>query len=82
MLVRMEKMPSTEVLLAIPGITSVAIVENNLVRIHFNGPATLTQTIVTLSVTNGWLLSEIQLERSSLEEIFAQLSNNPKLKTA
>lgn len=82
MLVRMENMPPVEVLRAIPEVTTVAVVENNLVRIHFDGPASITQHIVSLSVANNWKLSEIQLERSSLEEIFAQLSHHPKLKTA
>lgn len=82
LIVRMEKLPSNEVLLAIPQVTSVSTVEKNVVRLHFNGSAAITQTIVGLSVANDWRLSEIQLERSSLEEIFAQLSNSSKLKTA
>lgn len=82
LIVRMEKLPANEVLLAIPQVTSVSMVEKNVVRLHFNGPATITRSIVALSVANDWMLSEIQLERSSLEEIFAQLSNSSKLKTA
>jgi ABC-2 type transport system ATP-binding protein len=35
----------------------------------------ISEFIIKASVDNGWRLQEITLEKSSLDEIFAQLSN-------
>jgi ABC-2 type transport system ATP-binding protein len=77
MLVAMNNPPDEQVLMAIPGITKVDML-NGHVRLQFDSNAGISQRIVEMSVIKGWELSEITLERSSLDTIFAQLSNKNK----
>jgi ABC-2 type transport system ATP-binding protein len=69
-----ENPPIAEELEDIAGVTHVAFIHPKLVRIKFNAPRTITEHIVEMSVSKGWALREINLERSSLDEVFAQLS--------
>lgn len=75
LLASFEKAPETLLLQAIPGITQVQALDKKRVRMHFDTSPVITETIIRLSVEKGWPLREISLERSSLDEIFAQLSN-------
>ncbi len=73
-LMLMENPPSREALLAIPGATSVDFLTQRQVRLWFNGDAAITETLITTSVREDWRLREIGLDKSSIDEIFAQLS--------
>jgi ABC-2 type transport system ATP-binding protein len=72
---RMENPPETAVLRALPGIANVEFLTPKTARIHFDTMPYISEFIVKASVDNGWRLQEITLEKSSLDEIFAQLSN-------
>jgi ABC-2 type transport system ATP-binding protein len=74
-LLSMENPPLAEELTAIPGITSVLFLTPRQVRLQFNGVTDITETIIRISQAKGWRLTEISLERSSLDAVFAQLSN-------
>lgn len=78
MLLHLEKPPATEVMQAIPGITAVEYVSENSIRLRFKPGQPISEQIIALSVNGGWGLKEIMLEKSSLDEIFAQLSNPVK----
>ncbi|WP_461791646.1 ABC transporter ATP-binding protein [Pedobacter sp.] len=71
----MDNPPSMEELNAIPGITSVDVLNNGRMRFRFNASTDISKKIVEMSVKQGWELKEIMLEKSSLDEVFAQLSN-------
>jgi ABC-2 type transport system ATP-binding protein len=71
----LEEPPSEETLLKIQGIVKVDFLTERQVRLFFNGDRGITERIVTASVQGGWRLQEINLEKSSLDEIFAELSN-------
>lgn len=73
-LVSMEMPPDTETFLKIEGITNVDFITKNNIRLTFSVGPEITKTIIQSSIDNGWGLSEIQLEKSSLDAIFAQLS--------
>jgi ABC-2 type transport system ATP-binding protein len=75
MLVFMDNPPSTEELSAIPGITGVEQLNDRSIRLRFKASADISKKIITMSVQQGWELKEIMLEKSSLDEVFAQLSN-------
>ncbi|MDB5158060.1 MAG: ATP-binding cassette protein [Mucilaginibacter sp.] len=75
MLVFMDNPPSTEELSAIPGITGVEPLNDRSIRLRFKASADISKKIITMSVQQGWELKEIMLEKSSLDEVFAQLSN-------
>lgn len=74
LIVTFENPPALADLQAIEGITKAALQYGNTFRLHFSGVKHITEKIVETSVANGWRLTEINLERSSLDEVFAQLS--------
>ncbi|MDB5025265.1 MAG: transporter related [Mucilaginibacter sp.] len=75
LVVCMENPPEAAVLRALPGIANVEFLTSKTARIHFDTMPHISEFIVKASVDNGWRLQEITLEKSSLDEIFAQLSN-------
>ncbi|CAM3795449.1 ABC transporter ATP-binding protein [Mucilaginibacter galii] len=75
MLVFMDNPPPTEELAAIPGITGVDPLNDRSIRLRFNTSPDISKLIITMSVQKGWELKEITLEKGSLDEVFAQLSN-------
>ena len=75
MLVSMDNPPSMEELGAVDGITGVDQLNDRRIRLRFNASPDITKKIITMSVQKGWELKEIMLEKGSLDEVFAQLSN-------
>jgi ABC-2 type transport system ATP-binding protein len=71
----MEEPPSEEVLRKVEGIVKVDFLTERQVRLFFNGDRGVTERIIAASMQGGWRLQEINLEKSSLDEIFAELSN-------
>jgi ABC-2 type transport system ATP-binding protein len=74
-LVHLENPPPASALLQIPGVTRVDFLTERQLRLYFSGDAEITERIVAASISQGWRLREINLEKSSIDEIFAQLSN-------
>ena len=70
----LDNAPSLATLEAISGITKVVALPENQYRLYFEGSPKITTKIVELSVAGGWQLNSINLEKSSLDEVFAQLS--------
>jgi len=75
MLINLENMPAAEELLKIDGVGKVDILTGRQVRVYFNGDHNVTEKVVAASVQHGWRLREISLDKTALDEIFAQLSN-------
>lgn len=75
MLVFMDNPPTNEELMTIPGITGVEVLNDRSIRLRFNASSSLSKELIKMSVHRGWELNEIMLEKSSLDEVFAQLSN-------
>lgn len=73
-LLQMENPPSSAELLKIPGITKAEFLTERQVRLFFTGESVIVETIIEVSLRDGWHLREIVLEKSSVDEIFAQLS--------
>ncbi len=78
MLTSFENPPPASVLLEIPGITGAEFITVRQARIYFDGDPEIAEKIIEKSVQYGWRLREINLEKSSLDEIFARLSNYSK----
>lgn len=74
LLLSMDNPPASEELSAIPGITHVERLSEGSIRLRFNGSADLSKTLIRMSLEQGWELREIATERSSLDQVFAQLS--------
>lgn len=77
LLMHLENPPSESELSQIPGVTKVDFLTERQVRIHFNGEREITERMVAASIQKGWRLQEINLDKSALDEIFKQLSNQP-----
>ena len=75
-LMSMDNPPVDTQLLQIPGATKVDFLTERQIRLYFNGDPSITEIIIETSVQKGWRLREINLDKSSLDEIFAQLSNH------
>lgn len=74
-LLNLENPPPSSELLQVPGVTKVDFLTERQLRVYFSGDAEITERIVAASISQGWRLREINLEKSSIDEIFAQLSN-------
>ncbi len=70
----MMNMPTEEDLMSIPGILRVDELGGPKYRLHFSDAHAAMEKVIETSVANGWRLNEITLEKSSLNEIFAELS--------
>lgn len=78
MLVAMENPPAMEELNAVEGITGIELLSDRRIRLRFTPDKGVPNRIITLSVQRGWQLTELVQERTSLDEVFAQLSNKTK----
>jgi ABC-2 type transport system ATP-binding protein len=76
-LVQLNNPPAAEELQRIAGVTSVEFLTERQVRIFFDRDQEIMERIVDTSVRKGWQLREISLDKSSIDEIFAQLSQKP-----
>lgn len=77
--VNMQNPPAVAEFLQIQGVSEVEALTDRQYRLFFNGDAEITEKIIETSIKNGWQLREISLDKSSVDEIFAQLSNKSKL---
>ena len=70
--------PPVGELAAIPGVSKVEELGGMNYRVHFTDVREATNRVVQASVARDWELTEIRLEKSSLDSIFAELSKNKK----
>lgn len=81
LMVTMRNPPADEQLLGLNGITKIEHLTDRQMRIFFSGDDNdVTENIIEASVRQRWQLKEINVDKSSIDEIFAQLSNNHKSK--
>ena len=74
LLLGLSKMPSTDELLKITGITEAEITDNNMMRVRFAENTTPHESIVAAAVKNDWGLYQIAPDQTSLEDVFVQLT--------
>ncbi|MGN6417985.1 MAG: ABC transporter ATP-binding protein [Pseudobacter sp.] len=75
MVLVMDNPPSDEQFLSMEGITRVEHLSDKKRRLFFSGSADITETVIGECVRNNWELQEIKLEKSLLDDVFKQLSN-------
>ncbi len=66
--------PAVEVLENIEGVTGVEELGGPNFRVHFADAQAVMNRLVEASAVNHWRMTEIRLEKSSLDTIFAELS--------
>lgn len=76
MIAMMENAPPSETLLAIEGIIRIEMLTEKQLRIYFNGDRNIAEAVVLESARKGWRLRELNMEKNSLDETFAQLSRS------
>jgi ABC-2 type transport system ATP-binding protein len=76
LLMYMENPPGKDELLKIPGVTRVDMLTGKQIRLFFSGDKSISEKVIEISVLKGWKLQEINRDKSSIDEIFAQLSQN------
>jgi ABC-2 type transport system ATP-binding protein len=82
-LVTLQAPPSLNVLQAFPGVIQAENLDETgqtghageTFRMKFSGSADIVQRVVEASVHHGWQLTEVRIEKSSMDEVFAKLSN-------
>ncbi|UPK67888.1 ABC transporter ATP-binding protein [Chitinophaga filiformis] len=74
-LMHMENPPAAAALLAIEGVTKADFLTERQVRVFFNGDQSISERLITASVQQGWRLREISIDKTALDEVFKQLSN-------
>lgn len=76
MLLEFENAPTTEMLGMIKGVNRVERLTPRSFRIFYDGSTTVSETIITDSVQKGWRLTQLAIEKNSIDEIFRQLTKN------
>ncbi|MFW0718631.1 ABC transporter ATP-binding protein [Pedobacter sp. N23S346] len=57
------------------GVKKVDLISPTKFRVHFAPGEEISERLIQISSAEGWRMREITLEKSSLDQIFAQLSN-------
>lgn len=70
--------PSVDVLKTVEGITKIEEFGGGRFRIHFSDAQEVMERLVEQSSANRWHMSEMRLEKSSLDSIFAELSKKAR----
>lgn len=66
--------PSLQRIASLEGVVKVEQLAPQRFRLLFNDPTRVMDAVVSQSNTQGWRLTELQMEKNSLENIFASLS--------
>ena len=74
MLVAFENPPPADVLTILKGINRVERLTSKSFRLFYDGSKSISEAIIMESVNRGWRLTELAVEKNSVDEIFKQLS--------
>lgn len=74
MLVAFENPPAAESLSRFPGVNRVERLTAKSFRIFYDGNKSVSESIITESVRSQWRLTELAIEKNSVDEIFKQLT--------
>lgn len=78
LIITLMGMPMLEELSRIPGVLDVEEIGGYNYRVKFNDYQEVTRQIVEKSVEKNWCLTEMALEKSSMNAVFAELSKRRK----
>ncbi|WP_292271410.1 ABC transporter ATP-binding protein [Butyricimonas sp.] len=70
--------PAVEVLQSVEGVTRVENLQNGKFRIHFSDAQEVMEQLVAQGAAEHWQISEMRMEKSSLDDIFAELSKKAR----
>lgn len=67
-----------EVIARVEGVTNVELLKDGAFRVRFSDQMEVMEAIAVLVVEKGWHLSEMRVEKSSMDTIFSELSKKHK----
>lgn len=67
--------PSLQLIEQLDGVKSVEVISDTKFRVRFSEGQDISERLILTGAEQGWRMREITLEKSSLDQIFAQLSN-------
>jgi len=76
MLLSFDNAPSPEKLGIIKGVSRVERLTPQSFRVFYDGNKAVGESIITTSVQQGWRMTELAIEKNSIDEIFRQLVKN------
>ena len=76
MLVEFENAPSADVLGAVKGVNRVEKLTPRSFRVFYDGSKMVSETIITESVRKEWRMTQLAIEKNSIDEIFKQLTGH------
>lgn len=74
LLLDVENDPGQEVLSRMEGVTRVERLKAGSYRLFYNGAKEVSERIISRSVSEGWRLTQLSIEKNSVDEIFRQLT--------
>ncbi len=78
LLITLMNAPSVDELVKLPGVVGIDELGNNRFRVKCTDPRDVVELVVRTSVERDWHLTEVGIERNSLDFIFAELSKKKK----
>ena len=79
LVITLDAAPDVNVLASLPSIKRVDKLTEKRYRLFFSDATDIADRVGCASVEGGWKLTEINLERGSLDEVFAQLSGKSRI---
>jgi ABC-2 type transport system ATP-binding protein len=73
MLLAFENPPALETLSMSRGVNRVERLTSHSFRVFYDGSKSVSEQLITTSVQQGWRLTELAIEKNSVDEIFKQL---------
>jgi len=73
MLLTFENPPTMETLGTTRGVNRVERLTSHSFRVFYDGSKAVSEGLITTSVQQGWRLTELAIEKNSIDEIFKQL---------
>jgi ABC-2 type transport system ATP-binding protein len=74
MVITLASPPEIGELSSIIGVAGVELLNKETFRLRFEGPLSISERVIQVSIEKGWRMQEITLEKSSLDDVFAHLS--------
>lgn len=73
-IVGLENAPAEDELRNIPGVVQVKKLDEHTFRVRLEAGESMAKRVAEICVNRGWRLTEMKMEKVSMDEIFAQLS--------
>lgn len=66
--------PMADELMRLPGIERVESITDHVLRVYYDGDRDTVKELIRESVARNWEMTEVKVEKSSMEAVFAKLS--------